>query len=167
MKAKKQKMSGSRPGRGVRGLVSILVGFVLAGACTSGTGAAPGDSGDAASRSAVREVVLQFSRFADEQRADQLEAILHPRFRVWAQVKGSPGIMALSRAEYLAKIRGKEFGGDVRKMKIETIQVRGDLALVLASSRGAKAVFESSFHLVKSEAGWQLTNDMAEVTFLK
>ncbi|MEQ9367253.1 MAG: nuclear transport factor 2 family protein, partial [Leptospirales bacterium] len=72
-----------------------------------------------------------------------------------------------SRAEYLAKIRAKEFGGDARKVKIHLIQVRGNLALVVASSRGAKAVFDSLYHLVQSEGGWQLTNDMAEVSFLK
>lgn len=143
-----------------------LAGVVMIGAAVCGVGAAPGDTGEPAARKGVRAAVLQFSRFADEQRADRLEALLHPEFRVWAQIKGQPGVMALSREVYLQKIRSKEFGGDARKVRIKTIQVRGDLALVVAESRGAKARFASSYHLVRGERGWQLTNDMAEVTFL-
>ncbi|MCR9144189.1 MAG: nuclear transport factor 2 family protein [bacterium] len=152
----------------LRSIFGALATALLVGACSSGAiEATPQDSGDPASRKAVRAAVLEFSRLADQQRAGRLEAILHPRFRVWAQIKGKAGVLALSRGEYLAKIRAKEFGGDVRRVTIHSIQVRGDLALVVASSRGARAVFESSYHLVRGAQGWQLTNDMAEVTFLK
>lgn len=75
--------------------------------------------------------------------------------------------MTLSRAEYLTKIRAREFGGDRRKVQIQSVHVQGDLARVVAKSRGKAASFESAFHLVRTDAGWQLTNDMATVVFLK
>ncbi len=113
----------------------------------------------------VKQVIINFSSFGDQQDADGLDTLLDANFRiVMNQLFGSKEVSVMDKTTYLKKIRTKEFGGDRREVKIENLQIDGKTALVRVTLKGTNMTMVSMLQLIKNHAGhWQLVSDLPTI----
>lgn len=116
-------------------------------------------SGD---KKAIRETIVGFSNAGDKNDADKLASYLDDSYRiVMNRLFGSKEVSVMSRDVYLEKIRTKEFGGDNRKVEIESIVINGSTASAKVSFNGSKMTSVSILSLVRDENNdWKLVSDM-------
>jgi len=77
---------------------------------------------------------------------------------------GSTEVSVISRDVYLEKIRMKEFGGDNRKVEIESIVQNGATASAKVSFIGSEMTFISILTLLKSgDDQWKLLSELPVV----
>lgn len=108
---------------------------------------------------AVRAQVTAFAAAGDGRDVSALEGLLHPDFRVAFTVRGKPGLTLMSRAQYVGAAKAGKIGGDRRTLTIDRVRVSGDLAQVEGRLAGARADFDGTWTLVRTEAGWRLLQD--------
>ncbi len=114
---------------------------------------------------AIEEVIAKFARAADAQDVPALDGLLDAHYRiVMNQLFGSPDVVVMDRATYLAKIKSKEFGGEKRKVEIQQIVLNGNTAIAKVSFKGQKMTFVSLLQFVRTKDGaWKVVNDMPVV----
>lgn len=114
---------------------------------------------------AISETILSFSKAGDKNDADKLSTYLDDNFRiVMNRLFGSSEVSVMTKDIYLEKIRTKEFGGDTRKVEIESIVLNGSTASAKVSFTGTKMTFISILVLIKDGNGqWKLINDVPVV----
>ena len=108
---------------------------------------------------AVRAQVTAFAAAGDARDVARLEAVLHPDFRVAFTVKGKPGLTMMDRAAYLGAAKAGKIGGDTRTLTVDRVHIADDLALVQGRLAGARAEFDATWTLVRTEKGWRLLQD--------
>ena len=110
---------------------------------------------------AIESVIRSFAKAADQNDAALLGTYLDENYRiVMNRLFGSPDVSVVSKADYLAKIESKEWGGDNREVTIMQTIVNGTTASVHASLKGEKATFISLYTLIKdAEGNWKLASD--------
>lgn len=110
----------------------------------------------------VRDAVLQFIEAGDSRNVVALDSVLHPEFRVVAnQLNGGSTTTVITRSDYLALIAAGKLGGDKRTVKIESLEVVQNNAAVKATITGTTMVFQSFYHVIRTEKGqWQLIQDL-------
>lgn len=115
-----------------------------------------------ADKKAVRETITAFSKAGDKNDAEQLATYLDDSYRiVMNRLFGSKEVTVMSRDVYLEKIRTKEFGGDNRKVEIESIVLNGSTASAKVSFIGSKMSSVSILTLVRDASNaWKLVSDM-------
>ena len=113
----------------------------------------------------VKQVIINFSSFGDQQDAESLDRLLDANFRViMNQLFGSKEVSVMDKTTYLGKISAKEFGGDRREVKIENLQIDGKTALARVTLKGSKMTMMSVLQLIKNNAGnWQLISDLPTI----
>lgn len=113
-------------------------------------------------KSAIKKTILAFSQAGDNNDADKLAACLDDNYRVvMNRLFGSDKVSILTKEVYLEKIRSKAFGGDNRKVNIESIELTNSTAMAKVSLVGSKATFISLFTLIKNENNeWKLISDV-------
>lgn len=114
----------------------------------------------------VRDAVLQFIEAGDSRNLVALDAVLHPEFRVIAnQLNGGTTTAVINRSDYLALIDSGKLGGDKRTVKIESLEVVENNAAVRATITGTTTVFQTFYHVIRTERGqWQLIQDLPFIT---
>ena len=110
----------------------------------------------------VKTAILEFAKAADAQDVKKLESLLDRNFRiVMNQLFGSTEISLVDRAFYLSKIESKEWGGDNRKVTIESLTIVGNNASAKVTLAGEKSTIISLLQLVKDADGnWKVINDV-------
>ncbi|MEM7658074.1 MAG: nuclear transport factor 2 family protein [Bacteroidota bacterium] len=113
----------------------------------------------------ISTVIHAFAKAGDQQDAEALEDLLDPNYRVvMNQLFGATTVLTLDREAYLTKIRNKEFGGDERKVQIETLSVQGKTATARVRLTGQQMALLSFFVLVQDASGqWKLVSDVPNV----
>lgn len=113
-------------------------------------------------KSAIKATILAFSKAGDNNDADKLATCLDDNYRVvMNRLFGSDKVSVLTKEVYLEKIRSKAFGGDNRKVNIESIELTNSTAMAKVSLIGSKATFISLFTLIKNENNeWKLISDV-------
>ena len=111
---------------------------------------------------AISNSIVAFMKAGDEQNVTKLETLLDTEFRVvMNRLFGSKTVSSLNREAYLDKISNKEFGGDSRKVKIETIIVNENTATAKVKTEGAKMSMSSLLSLVEDDMGnWKIVEDL-------
>lgn len=111
---------------------------------------------------AVKQTIIEFAKAGDNSDAVALEKLLDANYRVvMNRLFGSKEVSVVSRAVYLEKIKTKEWGGDTRKVSIQSAAINGSTASVLVSFKGTKSTFISFITLVSDEHGnWKLIGDV-------
>lgn len=131
-------------------LVSIFALFM-----TSGCNAQSSDE------KAIKETILGFAKAGDTNDADKLATYLDGNYRiVMNRLFGSSEVSVMSKDVFLEKIRTKEYGGDNRKVEIESTVLNGTTASAKVSFEGTKMTFVSILTLIKDGNNqWKLVSD--------
>jgi uncharacterized membrane protein YqiK len=113
----------------------------------------------------IKTLIQKFSDAGDNQDSESLEAILDGNYRiVMNQLFGSTEITLMDRQTYLQMIKNKEFGGDKRKVKIESISIVGNNAIAIVDFIGEKMTMHSILVFVKdNKSNWKLISDVPSV----
>lgn len=111
---------------------------------------------------AIKQTILEFSKAADTNDADKLATYLDDNFRiVMNRLFGSTEVSVMSKEVYLDKIKTKEFGGEKRKVEIESITLNGATASGKVSFVGTKMTFVSILTLIKDGNNqWKIVSDV-------
>ena len=108
------------------------------------------------------EAVEAFVAAGDRRDLPALEQILHEEFRVVARMPD--GISFMPRALYLGLVRDEKIGGTPRQTTLGAVMPSGDLATVKGSLSSATADFDCTWTLAKTDAGWQVVQDVVVYT---
>lgn len=110
---------------------------------------------------AIKETIVGFSKAGDKNDATKLATYLDDNYRIiMNRLFGSKDVSIMTKDVYLEKIRTKEYGGDTRKVKIESITLNGSTATAKVSFVGSKMTFVSVILLVKDgNNDWKLVGD--------
>ncbi len=129
------------------GLFSLLFSFASA------------DLGD--DKTAIKKVLTKFTKAGDSNDAKALDLLLNEHYRITMnQLFGSKDIAVMDKSTYLDMIRSKKFGGDKRRIDIQSINIQGNNAVVHVHFLGEKANFNSILGFAKTaEGNWQLISD--------
>ncbi len=113
----------------------------------------------------VKKVVMNYAKAGDDQDVPQLKNLLHDQHRlVWHD--GTKPPFVLDKSGYISKIESKEWGGDIRKVKVEAIEnFDGVNATVKVILDGKKAQMRSIFSLIKVEGEWKIIEELVNATF--
>ena len=111
---------------------------------------------------AITETIIGFSKAGDKNDADKLATHLDDNYRiVMNRLFGSSEVSVMTKDIYLEKIRTKEYGGDNRKVEIESIVLNGSTASAKVSFVGSKMTFVSILVLIKDGNNeWKLVSDV-------
>lgn len=112
-------------------------------------------------KEAITEAITAFSKAGDSNDANTLDTLLDTNYRVvMNRLFGNKTVSVVTKAEYLKKIKTKEWGGDSRELTIENIVINGTVSSAKVTFKGKKATIVSILILVKNEKGiWKLVND--------
>jgi hypothetical protein len=110
----------------------------------------------------AKQTIVNFAHAADLQDDEALELLLDDNFRlVLNQMFGNKGIAVVTKQDYLAKMKAKEFGGDKREVTILNLTVSGNNAGAQAIFKGSKFTIVTFLQLIKTSKGeWKLINDL-------
>jgi hypothetical protein len=113
----------------------------------------------------VKQTITNFAHAADEQNDKALELLLDDNFRlVLNQMFGNKGIAVVTKQDYLAKIKAKEFGGDKREVTILNLTLSGNNAGAQVIFKGSKFTIVTFLQLIKtSEGEWKIINDLPDI----
>ena len=99
---------------------------------------------------AIKNAINNFSKAGDKNDIKALEKYLDPNYQVvMNRLFGSKEVSIVKRADYLNKIKTKEWGGDTRKLSYANIVVNGATASAQVTFTGSKMTFISIITLVK------------------
>lgn len=101
--------------------------------------------------------VEAFVNAGDTRDVTRLEAVLHPDFRVLAQMPD--GLSVMDRATYLQLITAGTIGGSPRSRDLDVVMLSGDLATVKGTLDSTAAHFDCTWTLARSAGGWQVVQD--------
>lgn len=104
----------------------------------------------------VRKSVEQFSTAADKQDVQKMRKVLHAEAQQF--FVGPEGLMRLETEAYLGMLEQKQIGGQPRKLKIQSVDVNGDMASVKATMSNKAYHFDNYFSLMKIDGKWQIVS---------
>ncbi|MEL6863077.1 MAG: nuclear transport factor 2 family protein [Bacteroidota bacterium] len=113
----------------------------------------------------INALVHAFVQGADERNVQQMDKVLHPEFRaVVNRLMGSEELSLMTKNLYLDLLKKGSIGGDKRTVYIEAIQIENNNAVVRATFKGEKLVFNTFLQLVKAADGqWSIISDMPHI----
>ena len=116
-------------------------------------------------KAAITKSIKNYASFGDQQMVDGLKSVIHDDYRlVWYGGKDAPFIA--DQSAFLAQFAKKEWGGDKRKVKVESIEVfDGINATAKVILDGEKAQMRSLFTLIKVEDEWKVIGELVNATF--
>ena len=111
---------------------------------------------------AIKQTIIGFSKAGDVYDADKLATYLDNSYRiVMNRLFGSTEVTIMPKDVYLEKIKTKEYGGDNRKVDIESITLNGTTASAKVSFIGTKMTFLSILTLIKDgDNQWKIVSDI-------
>lgn len=131
-------------------LLILMIGFMTA--CTAEAQQA---------NKQIEKVVKQFVKGGDQNDTEALGKVLHDQHRITLKDLKSGAVKVVDRATYIKLVGNKTFGGDKRKIEIESIEVfDGEIATVKAKLVGSKATFYNFLSLVKVDGEWKIVQDL-------
>mgnify|MGYP000730818610 CR=1 FL=1 len=117
-------------------------------------------------QSSDRDLIIQtikgFAHAGDSNDAKKLGTYLDENYRiVMNRLFGSTAVAVMNRNTYLEKIESKEFGGDKRKVKVESVTLNGTTASAKVILNGKKMNSVSLLTLLKDDSNqWKLVSDI-------
>lgn len=113
----------------------------------------------------LKKAITNYAKAGDNQNVATLKSLLHDQHRlVWHDGKKAPFI--LDKTGYVSKIEAKEWGGDQRKVTIESVEsFDGVNATVKAVLDGEKSQMRSIFSLIKVDGEWKIIEELVNATF--
>ena len=117
----------------------------------------------------IEKAVTDFVKGGDNSDTVMLDNVLHHEFRVTNNgFMGTSGVTVIDKQRYLLNIKEGIFGGLPRKMKIESIDDSGTIAMVKLRLESSENYFVSYNSLVLDiDDNWKLINNLAVVEPMK
>ena len=111
---------------------------------------------------AIKQTIIEFSKAGDANDAEKLATYLDGNYRiVMNRLFGSTEVTIMPKDVYLEKIKTKEYGGDNRKVEVESITLNGTTASAKVSFVGTKMTFVSILTLIKDgDDQWKIVSDV-------
>lgn len=116
-------------------------------------------------KKAIKQTIIGFSKAGDANDAEKLAAYLDDNYRIiMNRLFGGKEVAIMPKYVYLEKIKTKEYGGDSKKVAIESITLNGTTASAKVSFIGTKMTFVSILTLIKDEENqWRIVSDVPMV----
>ena len=110
----------------------------------------------------VKEQVHLFAKAIAKQNVEQLDKLLHEKFRVVANQYPKPEATSiLDKSLYLSMIGSKKIGGHAYEVSFQEVHVQDHTATVIATFGGAQSNMYLTLLMVQSAAGdWQIVSDL-------
>jgi hypothetical protein len=111
---------------------------------------------------ALESAIETYARGGATNDIQILAPVLHDQFRVVVSNPSESSVKQLDRATYLDLIDKKVFGGETRRLIVESLQIHSDL---LATAKVKRIGKENTLHdflsFVRHEGKWYLIQDLA------
>ena len=113
----------------------------------------------------LAQTIHQFSESVDTRNVKATDKVLHHGFRaVVNRLFGSEEVSIMDKTLYLNLLKEGKIGGDKRTVKIHSINMEGNNAVVKVEFDGSALRFQSFMQMVKDTAGnWTIISDMPNV----
>jgi|GEM_PF-3267475 len=119
---------------------------------------------DKTDKAKIKSVVNTYVLGGDQQSVSQLESVMHDNYRVIINDLNEGIIKELDKSTYLGFIEKKAFGGEERKIEIESISISNEVnSIVVLKMTSNKAIFHSQFSLVKVDSKWWIIQDLVQM----
>ena len=113
----------------------------------------------------LEELIHQFNDGGANNDISKISPVLHDNFRVVFKNTVENQVQILDRATYLDLIDKKVFGGEARKVIIESLQIDdGMMASVRTQQQGTKNTLHALKNFVFQDGKWLMTE---EVVYMK
>jgi len=113
----------------------------------------------------LEQLIHQFNEGGASNDISKISPVLHNDFRVVFKNTAENQVQILDRATYLGLIEKKVFGGEDRKVIIESIQIdEGLMASVKTQQQGTKNTLHALKNFVFHDGKWLMTE---EVVYMK
>ena len=114
----------------------------------------------------IKQAVLLHLEGSAHRDIAAMNKVLHEQFRIIVN-DPNKGPMVLDKATMLGMYEQGKFGGEVKPITIESIDIQGDLtATVKVKESGAKAIFNLYFSLVQQGGEWKIISELAYLEYL-
>jgi len=107
--------------------------------------------------------VESYVQAGDSHDLETLHQLLNSSYRVTMNNQQAGQVMTFSRADYLAKIKSKEWGGDNRTLEILSIDVYDGSTAVVKVALNGKLKMRNYLSFVNTAQGWQIAQDLVFV----
>lgn len=113
----------------------------------------------------IVKVLNEYSSAGDLQSVKRLSVVLHDQYRlVWHGGKDAPFIV--DKSGFLAQFEKKEWGGDKRKVTVESVEVvDGINATARVIMDGDAAEMRALISLIKVGDDWKIIGELVNATF--
>lgn len=137
-------------------LLVVFGTMMFAVACGQGTSGANPE---------ITKVLKAYSLAGDQQSVSGLSSVLHDQYRlVWYGGKDAPFIV--DKSGFLAQFEKKEWGGDKRKVTVESVEVvDGVNATARVIMDGDAAEMRSLISMIKVGDDWKIIGELVNATF--
>ena len=113
----------------------------------------------------LENLIHQFNDGGAANDVQKLEPILHENFRIVFNNTAENKVQVLDRATYLSLIEAKKFGGEARKLNIQSLSIEdGLMASASTQQQGVKNTIYALKHFVFQDGNWLMTE---EVVYMK
>ena len=115
-----------------------------------------------ADQQAITQVIHHYAEATASRDTKTIDQTFHADFRVVALTPEGPRI--LDKATYLTLLEGGKIGGIKRQLEVKHIEVQDKTAQAKISLTSDKVVFNDQLQLIQAPHGWQIVNNLTEVT---
>lgn len=111
---------------------------------------------------AIKQVLQHYQEATYTRDMKLLDQAFHDDFRVVALTPEGPRV--LNKDTYMSLLETGKIGGVERKLDIKHIDIEGKTAHAKISLSSEKMVFNDQLQLVLMDQGWQIVNNLTQVS---
>ncbi|NAS11432.1 nuclear transport factor 2 family protein [Poritiphilus flavus] len=113
----------------------------------------------------IIQQITKFLKGGDTSDLELLDQALHDKYiNVQNGYFGEKGIYIIDKERYFSLISNKTFGGNPRKMEVNSIDIEGNIAMVKVSLESSELKFKSFISLVQIEdSSWKVIGNFPHV----
>jgi len=117
----------------------------------------------------ITQAVHDFVKSADDRNLKNMDNILHDDYRaITNQLFGGKEIQCTDKSSYLDLLKNEIIGGDQREIKILSVDLEGQNAVVKAKFTGKELIFITFIQLVKNNKNqWKIISDLPIIEMTK
>lgn len=116
----------------------------------------------------VKAMIKNYADYDNSFNAKGLEDITDENFHFMMHAKGDvETVTTIPRAAFLAGIEAKKFGGNNKALKIEQVNIQGNIANVYFTHKGEAAGFHHFMNLIKLNGVWKAASTAVHMEFYK
>ncbi len=115
-----------------------------------------------ADQQAIHQVIKHYQSATFTRDIKTLDKAFHDDFRVVALTADGPKV--LDKVTYMGLLEAGKIGGVERELEVKHIEIQDKTAHAHIILSSQKAVFNDQLQLVFMDKGWQIVNNLTQVT---